>query len=571
MADTRKDKRAALSLKVRFKSATLDEFVEQYSYDISRGGIFIKSKKPMNVGTLLKFEFQLKDESPLIHGVGRVVWKREAAEGEASPGMGIKFIKMDPDSRALVQQIVEERGNQPGTFEEGETGGGDSFFPETNGGEDVAPEDRTQVRHASEFLADALSETDSAAAEAEENAAEARKRTEEIQKEREEREKERLKAESGVAMTEGDASSEDEEVGAALKDVPVEEDVAGDSETILVTTGDQTETSGEKTEAKSETKAEKKPALKVEKAALSTSEPARPQEKSGGGMMWVVALLLAAAIGGYFVWRSTQGEPEPELSEEVSVDTETELAEIGVVANTEAAITLDGVPAGTVGPESRRIEVEPGQTLEATARGFLPLEVRVAEEDLELELEAMPWILRVAGPEGGEFTVQINGEDVSTVSYEEAPEEPIAVVATFGDGAQVTETITEANFEVVAGEMLALVQVAPAEPEVSEVVEPAEQVVSMMAARMRPTRMSSPMRETPMDTEAAPANTAQETGQSATAEAEGSEAPAPATPDSAPAPASMEEAPADPAPEPPEPAPTTMTTVAPGETSAATE
>src|SRR5690606_37793491 len=52
MADTRKDKRAPISLKVRFKSATLDEFIEQYSADISRGGIFIKSKSPMSVGTL---------------------------------------------------------------------------------------------------------------------------------------------------------------------------------------------------------------------------------------------------------------------------------------------------------------------------------------------------------------------------------------------------------------------------------------------------------------------------------------------------------------------------------------
>lgn len=57
MSDTRKDKRAPISLKVRFKSATVDEFIEQYSLDISRGGLFIKSKTPMSIGTLLKFEF----------------------------------------------------------------------------------------------------------------------------------------------------------------------------------------------------------------------------------------------------------------------------------------------------------------------------------------------------------------------------------------------------------------------------------------------------------------------------------------------------------------------------------
>lgn len=109
--DTRKDTRAPVSLKVRFKSATVDEFIEQYSTDISRGGIFIKSKSPMPVGTLLKFEFELKDNSPLIHGVGRVVWKRDPdpAKPDMPPGMGIKFIKMDSQSRAVVERIVGGR------------------------------------------------------------------------------------------------------------------------------------------------------------------------------------------------------------------------------------------------------------------------------------------------------------------------------------------------------------------------------------------------------------------------------------------------------------------------------
>ena len=175
MADTRKDKRAPVSLKVRFKSATVDEFIEQYARDISRGGLFIKSKEPMPIGMLLKFEFQLKDESRLIHGVGRVVWKRDAADAngdEAPPGMGIKFIKMDPESRVTVERIVAQRGESPAAFE---VGGGEAvaegvaaaaapeapaapFFPSTSTEAEMPPpEDRTQVRHASEFLASALS------------------------------------------------------------------------------------------------------------------------------------------------------------------------------------------------------------------------------------------------------------------------------------------------------------------------------------------------------------------------------------------------------------------------------
>lgn len=195
MADTRKDRRAPIALKVRFKSATIDEFIEQYSVDISRGGIFIKSKTPMSVGTLLKFEFQLKDHSSLIHGVGRVVWNREAS-ANSPPGMGIKFIKMDPESRALVDRMVQSRGEGPGRFEQGQTEGNaeESFFP-AGSPSLPSPEDRTQVRHASEFLAAAAAEGDATHAkeEAERRAAEARRRGELLDRQRDTKRRPRLK------------------------------------------------------------------------------------------------------------------------------------------------------------------------------------------------------------------------------------------------------------------------------------------------------------------------------------------------------------------------------------------
>ncbi|MCZ6806912.1 MAG: TIGR02266 family protein [Deltaproteobacteria bacterium] len=158
MADARKDKRTLLSLKIRYKSATLEDFIERYSSDISRGGVFIKAKKPLTVGTLLKFEFLLQDQSTLIHGVGRVVWRRDpsGADAQNPPGMGIKFIKMDPESRALVQRIAEGR-QTPGVFEQGQQGQ-PVETPVSSAPATPVPDDRTKVRHVSEFLASAFEE-----------------------------------------------------------------------------------------------------------------------------------------------------------------------------------------------------------------------------------------------------------------------------------------------------------------------------------------------------------------------------------------------------------------------------
>lgn len=111
--DTRKDKRAkVVSLNVRYKSATVDEFIENHSHDVSRGGIFVKTPTPFPPGTLLKFEIRLAGDKSVISGVGRVVWKREptSAGPDKPAGMGVKFIKIDDASRAVIERLTQHEG-----------------------------------------------------------------------------------------------------------------------------------------------------------------------------------------------------------------------------------------------------------------------------------------------------------------------------------------------------------------------------------------------------------------------------------------------------------------------------
>jgi uncharacterized protein (TIGR02266 family) len=107
--DTRKDRRAKIvSLNVRYKSATVDEFIENHSHDVSKGGLFIKTPTPFPPGTLLKFEIRIASDKAVISGVGRVVWKREPTQAgtERPAGMGVKFIKVDESSRATIDRVV---------------------------------------------------------------------------------------------------------------------------------------------------------------------------------------------------------------------------------------------------------------------------------------------------------------------------------------------------------------------------------------------------------------------------------------------------------------------------------
>lgn len=195
--ETRKDPRAkVLSMTVRYKSATLDEFIEHHSYDVSRGGMFIKTPKPFPPGTLLKFEVKIGEDQRVMQGVGRVVWKRNPPDvEEAQPaGMGVKFIKLDDESKAVIDQLVARRRDEESAFDRadevtpaagvaalkaqqaerskapdpGEPGSSaapqaqddtGTFFPTTDPERDAPPrEDRTLMKQAAELLQDALRE-----------------------------------------------------------------------------------------------------------------------------------------------------------------------------------------------------------------------------------------------------------------------------------------------------------------------------------------------------------------------------------------------------------------------------
>lgn len=118
MEESRKEKRAPAALKVKYKSANVDEFIEQAGVNISRGGIFVKTSKPMPLGVPLRLELQLSSGAPVIRGVGKVAWRREPGQsGDQPAGMGIKFIKLDPGARAVVERAVHERGGGPSRFD----------------------------------------------------------------------------------------------------------------------------------------------------------------------------------------------------------------------------------------------------------------------------------------------------------------------------------------------------------------------------------------------------------------------------------------------------------------------
>jgi uncharacterized protein (TIGR02266 family) len=117
-----KESRPPINLRIKFRSETVEQFIERYAVDVSRGGIFIRTKEPLAVGTQLKLDFQFQNGGALMSGDGTVVWIREFDPNRSSvpPGMGVRFDKLTPESQAVLEQLLgekskRERGGVPGS------------------------------------------------------------------------------------------------------------------------------------------------------------------------------------------------------------------------------------------------------------------------------------------------------------------------------------------------------------------------------------------------------------------------------------------------------------------------
>jgi len=106
-SEQRQDLRAAIELKVEYKR--LNTFFADYTKNISKGGTFIKTKKPLEVGTEFLFKLAVPSLAAPLELRGQVKWvvHEEAAGADQSAGMGIRFIYESDDERARIEETVE--------------------------------------------------------------------------------------------------------------------------------------------------------------------------------------------------------------------------------------------------------------------------------------------------------------------------------------------------------------------------------------------------------------------------------------------------------------------------------
>lgn len=106
--EKRRDERVVAEIKIKFKAT--DEFVQEFAEDISKGGVFIKTNKPLPFDTPVRVLIEFPDTTQ-IELDGKVVYVLKEEDAKAmlrSPGMGIQFVNISESDRAKLERFIEE-------------------------------------------------------------------------------------------------------------------------------------------------------------------------------------------------------------------------------------------------------------------------------------------------------------------------------------------------------------------------------------------------------------------------------------------------------------------------------
>ncbi len=102
--ETRREERVTINKE--FES--YDAFVSEYVTNISRSGVFVRSKNPLAVGTKVNLRFTvIMDDVEVIDGVGEVVRVHDDP-----PGMGLVFIELPETSQKIIDRLLSAEGRR---------------------------------------------------------------------------------------------------------------------------------------------------------------------------------------------------------------------------------------------------------------------------------------------------------------------------------------------------------------------------------------------------------------------------------------------------------------------------
>lgn len=107
-ADNRKSPRHQATVKIALKSLDLQQFHELYTQNVGTGGVFVRAKQLLPIGTQVRFEILCSGKQEPLVGTATVSWVRQFDPNhpDVAAGMGLQFTELSETSAALFEQLA---------------------------------------------------------------------------------------------------------------------------------------------------------------------------------------------------------------------------------------------------------------------------------------------------------------------------------------------------------------------------------------------------------------------------------------------------------------------------------
>ncbi|HEU4731167.1 MAG TPA: hypothetical protein VFT22_24910 [Kofleriaceae bacterium] len=102
---------APIVLRIKLRYDDVEGMLQRFATNVGKSGLFLPTRSIQPVGSEVKFELRLADDTPALVGLGRVkaTTPPDPDQPKAAFGMTIELMRVTPQSRALILRMLERR------------------------------------------------------------------------------------------------------------------------------------------------------------------------------------------------------------------------------------------------------------------------------------------------------------------------------------------------------------------------------------------------------------------------------------------------------------------------------
>lgn len=95
-------------IRMRVEYENLSDFLDDYTSNLSLGGMYVHSQNPLALGTRFRLRFRLPNREKPIETYGIVRWVNEETSQQPA-GMGIQFDELKPsDQKSIEMWLLDD-------------------------------------------------------------------------------------------------------------------------------------------------------------------------------------------------------------------------------------------------------------------------------------------------------------------------------------------------------------------------------------------------------------------------------------------------------------------------------